>query len=86
MHVAIVDEELPYPHSVASHRSASLDRAIRDLAARDRIDLWQAEWTPYAASLPDPKKTRRLIMAHNAESKIWKRYWDRASAHSRKFW
>ncbi|HKM51797.1 MAG TPA: glycosyltransferase family 4 protein [Isosphaeraceae bacterium] len=66
----------PLPYSVASHRSVSLDRAIRDLAARDRVDLWQAEWTPYAASLQDLKNTRRLIMAHNVESKIWRRYWE----------
>ena len=28
-------------------------RAIRDIAARHEIDLWQAEWTPYAESLQD---------------------------------
>ncbi|MGO9600792.1 MAG: glycosyltransferase [Isosphaeraceae bacterium] len=66
----------PLPYSVASHRSVSLKRAIRDLAARDRVDLWQAEWTPYAASLQDLQNTRRLIMAHNVESKIWRRYWE----------
>ena len=36
----------PLPYSDASHRSVALDRAIRDLAARDQVDLWQAEWTP----------------------------------------
>ena len=41
----------PLPYSVATHRSTLLDRAIRDVAAREKIDLWQAEWTPYAESL-----------------------------------
>src|SRR5208337_4019119 len=64
----------PLPYSVASHRSVLLDAMIRDVAARERIDLWQAEWTPYAASLHGLGNVRRLIVAHNVESQIWKRY------------
>jgi len=64
----------PLPYSVASHRSSLLDRMIRDVAAREKIDLWQAEWTPYAASLRNLGTARRLIMAHNVESQIWRRY------------
>ena len=64
----------PLPYSVASHRSLLLDKMIRDVAAREKIDLWQAEWTPYAASLHGLGNARRLIMAHNVESQIWRRY------------
>jgi glycosyltransferase involved in cell wall biosynthesis len=64
----------PLPYSVASHRSYLLDKMIRDVAARDKIDLWQAEWTPYAASLQQLGNAWRLIMAHNVESQIWRRY------------
>ncbi len=64
----------PLPYSVATHRSSLLDQAIRDLATRDKVDLWQAEWTPYAESLRGLGPVRRLIMAHNVESQIWKRY------------
>ena len=64
----------PLPYSVATHRSSLLDKAIRDVATRDKVDLWQAEWTPYAESLRCLGPVRRLIMAHNVESQIWKRY------------
>jgi glycosyltransferase involved in cell wall biosynthesis len=64
----------PFPYSVASHTSAPLRRAIRSFAARQKVDLWQAEWTPYAASLQIPGDVRRVIMAHNVESQIWRRY------------
>jgi len=64
----------PLPYSVASHRSRLLDQAIRDFATRNTVDLWQAEWTPYAESLQELGAVRRLIMAHNVESQIWKRY------------
>ena len=64
----------PLPYSVASHRSLLIDQAIRDVATRDKVDLWQAEWTPYAESLRSLDAVRRLIMAHNVESQIWKRY------------
>jgi glycosyltransferase involved in cell wall biosynthesis len=76
----------PLPYSVASHRSASLDRAIRDLAARDRVDLWQAEWTPYAASLQGLKNARRLIIAHNVESQIWRRYWEQEPSWAKRWY
>lgn len=75
----------PLPYSVATHRSVLLDRAIRHVAARGNIDLWQAEWTPYAESLRGLGASRRLIMAHNVESQIWKRYHENES-HPLKRW
>lgn len=66
----------PLPYSVASHMSAALHTAIHRLNSRERIDLWQAEWTPYAKPLIDAKLAPRLIMAHNIESQIWKRYFE----------
>src|SRR5439155_11709737 len=41
----------PLPYSVASHRSAAMRKALRELAANETIDLWHCEWTPYAQSL-----------------------------------
>ncbi len=66
----------PLPYSVASHTSRALGRAICDLRSRRRIDLWQAEWTPYAHSLRSLESGRLLIMAHNVESQIWRRYYE----------
>ncbi|MHB1556386.1 MAG: glycosyltransferase [Isosphaeraceae bacterium] len=66
----------PLPYSVASHTSRALGRAIRDLRSRRRVDLWQAEWTPYVHSLRSLEDARLLIMAHNVESQIWWRYYE----------
>jgi glycosyltransferase involved in cell wall biosynthesis len=65
----------PLPYSVASHTSRTLQEAIRVHAAREAVDLWQCEWTPYAESLQVLKKGPRLVMAHNIESLIWQRYY-----------
>jgi glycosyltransferase involved in cell wall biosynthesis len=69
----------PLPYSVASHASEALLRAIRSLAARQEVDLWQAEWTPYAESLRGLSDGPRLVMAHNVESQIWRRYYETES-------
>jgi glycosyltransferase involved in cell wall biosynthesis len=68
----------PLPYSVATHAGADFRRAVNDLAARDSVDLWHCEWTPYAAALRDLRAAdaglRWLVMAHNVESVIWHRY------------
>jgi glycosyltransferase involved in cell wall biosynthesis len=64
----------PLPYSVASHRSRALQRALADHAVRERVDLWQCEWTPYMANLACLNGVRRLMIAHNVESLIWQRY------------
>lgn len=69
----------PLPYSVASHRSAELTRAARELAARDPVSLWHCEWTPYAATLRDAfpdAAPPSLVVAHNVESHIWQRLAD----------
>jgi glycosyltransferase involved in cell wall biosynthesis len=66
----------PLPYSVASHNSPTLVQTILGHAARGRVDLWQAEWTPYMKSLRALGDVRTVIMAHNVESLIWKRYYE----------
>ncbi len=64
----------PLPYSVQVHNSRALRRTIRDYASRNRVDLWQCEWTPYAHSLADVVASRWIVVAHNVESLIWRRY------------
>ena len=70
----------PLPYSVATHASPALAAAVRDLAATGRVDLWHCEWTPYAQVLRDAlgddglAAARWVVMAHNVESLIWRRY------------
>jgi glycosyltransferase involved in cell wall biosynthesis len=63
----------PLPYSVASHNSRALRRTLRAHAARQHVDLWHCEWTPYAQALRAVHGPR-VVIAHNVESVIWQRY------------
>ena len=43
---------------------------------KERVDLWQLEWTAYLpmidASIPGP----RVVIAHNVDTLIWQRYYE----------
>jgi glycosyltransferase involved in cell wall biosynthesis len=71
----------PLPYSVASHQSELMRRAVKDYAAKHAVDIWQFEWLPYMDTLPSTPcpassngTARRVVMAHNVEALIWKRY------------
>jgi len=63
----------PLPYSVATHASRAMQRAMDRLAAQDPPDLWHCEWTPYAQAMYR-RPGRWVVMAHNVESVIWRRY------------
>ena len=62
----------PLPYSVATHAGHDFRRAVNDLAARDPVDLWHCEWTPYAAALRD-------LRTPNPECAGWS--WPITSSH-----
>lgn len=64
----------PEPYAIASHNSPAIWRAVRDYAAQYDVDLWQAEWLPYAEAVCAIPQARTVMMAHNVESLIWQRY------------
>ncbi len=69
----------PLPFSVTTHTSPELVAAVAEFAAQNRVDVWHCEWTPYAQVLRRAlgKRLKRVpwvVMAHNVESLIWKRY------------
>lgn len=66
----------PLPYSVASHHSAAMRQAIREIAGRQPVDLWQAEWTPYLDLIDADLPGRRLVIAHNVDTLIWQRYYE----------
>lgn len=66
----------PLPYSVATHTSNALRQAVHDHAAHTPVDVWHCEWTPYCEVLRDLPAQRRLVVAHNVESMIWRRYRD----------
>lgn len=63
----------PLPYSVATHASAAMQRAMDKLVATDPPDLWHCEWTPYAQAMYG-RLGPWVVMAHNVESLIWRRY------------
>ncbi len=69
------------PYSVESHTSPELVEAVQKYASETQVDLWHCEWTPYAQVLREAlgkklKRTPWVVMAHNVESVIWKRYYE----------
>ncbi len=75
----------PLPYSVATHDSTAMRHVLCDLAAREAIDLWHCEWTPYAQPLNCLPSVRHVVMAHNVESLIWQRYFE-TETHPLKRW
>jgi glycosyltransferase involved in cell wall biosynthesis len=66
----------PLPYSAASHDSRPLRQALREHAASHPVDLWHCEWTPYVQAVRGLTNGRRLVVAHNVESVIWRRYYE----------
>lgn len=64
----------PLPYSVASHHGPALSEAVRTLAARGGVNLWQAEWAAGVEAFRGLAGVRKLVMAHNVETLIWERY------------
>jgi polysaccharide biosynthesis protein PslH len=66
----------PLPYAVAAHRSSAVLRAAAQHAAKNPVDLWQFEWLAYADAPSQFSSAPRMVMAHNVESLIWRRYLD----------
>jgi glycosyltransferase involved in cell wall biosynthesis len=69
----------PLPYSVETHTSPELVAAVERFADENATDVWHCEWTPYAQVLRKGLRGRLrrvpwVVMAHNVESVIWKRY------------
>lgn len=64
----------PEPYAVTAHNCPALRRAIAEHAAAHSVDLWQFEWLAYSDVLNGD--SRRLVMAHDVVSTIWRRYYE----------
>jgi glycosyltransferase involved in cell wall biosynthesis len=65
-----------WPYSVTSHQSEPMRRALTDLARRDKVDLWQFEWTGYLPMVEASLPGARVVIAHNVDTLIWQRYFE----------
>jgi polysaccharide biosynthesis protein PslH len=64
----------PLPYIVTSHYTARFERTLKDLVRQHAYDVIICEWTPYAIFLKAAPETKSIIVAHNIESAIWRRY------------
>ncbi|MEM9828874.1 MAG: glycosyltransferase family 4 protein [Planctomycetota bacterium] len=62
------------PYVVDVHAGRNFLRRYRQFASRESFDLWQLEWTPYSRMLRGIDALTRVLVAHNVDSLIWKRY------------
>lgn len=63
-----------YPYIVSSHYSSLFADKLSDCLKQIRFDIVIAEWTPYAVYLNEVKDSKKVIVAHNLEHRIWERY------------
>ena len=62
------------PYIVTSHYTARFNKMLRELVSEHAFDLIICEWTPYAIYLKSLSGPKAIIVAHNIESHIWRRY------------
>jgi len=74
------------PYSVTSHQSWPMRRIVEEYASKHAVDVWQFEWLPYLETLPRAVcGGRRVVVAHNVETLLWKRYHAAAKGPLRRF-
>jgi sugar transferase (PEP-CTERM/EpsH1 system associated) len=64
----------PYPYIVSSHYTDRFAAQLQEIVETGQIDCILCEWSPYAIFLRDLKGPKRIIVAHNVESAIWRGY------------
>ncbi len=75
----------PYPYIVTSHYTEAFQKQVRELVGKERFEVVISEWTPYAIFLRQLEGCKRVIVAHNIESSIWRRY-ERNESNPLKRW
>ncbi|MBD3401580.1 glycosyltransferase [candidate division GN15 bacterium] len=66
----------PDPYIVTHHYTARFRNKLNELLAGDPYDVIICEWTPYARYVRDIHGVPSVIVAHNIEASIWKRYYE----------
>jgi glycosyltransferase involved in cell wall biosynthesis len=72
------------PYSVTSHQSEYMRRAVRELATKQPIDVWQLEWTGYLSAIDRALPGPRVVIAHNVDTLIWQRYYENEKNFARR--
>lgn len=62
------------PYSVSSHWTRAFEQALAKELADSDYDLVVCEWTPYAQFIRTRTDVKTMVVAHNIEYQIWRRY------------
>jgi len=68
------------PYIVSSHYSKPFAREFERCLSDEPPDLVLCEWSPYAVYLQSTSGIKLVIVAHNIEARIWKRYYETESS------
>ncbi|MCP4706397.1 MAG: glycosyltransferase [candidate division Zixibacteria bacterium] len=64
----------PYPYIVTSHYSNRFQYRLIALLKNNKYDVIICEWSPYAIFIKKLNQFKSIIVAHNIEASIWRRY------------
>lgn len=76
----------PDPYIVTSHYSKEFETTLHTLISDKAFDVLICEWTPYAQYVKNIHNAKSIIVAHNIESDIWKRYYENETNPLKKFY
>jgi len=75
-----------YPYIVSSHHSRLFKNEMKKAIEEISPHLIVCEWTPYAVFVEDIKDIKKVIVAHNIETHIWRRYHENEKGKLRKWY
>jgi len=75
-----------YPYIVTSHYSRAFNHRMHELITQHQPDIVMAEWTPYALNFKNLHRPKKVIVAHNMEHRIWRRYYQNETAPLRRLY
>ena len=76
----------PFPYIVTSHYSERFETKLQQIIKQNNFDVIICEWTPYAQYIKNIPQVKKIIVAHNIESDIWKRYHENEFNPFKKFY
>lgn len=74
------------PYIVSSHYSTLFDQAVGSAVQELNPDIIICEWTPYAVFVEKYKNVKRMVVAHNVETRIWQRYFENEKQSAKRWY
>jgi sugar transferase (PEP-CTERM/EpsH1 system associated) len=75
-----------YPYIVTSHYSDIFQRTFEKAISQIGPDLIICEWSPYSIFIKNITQIKKMVVAHNIESRIWQRYYENETQFLKKWY